>query len=332
MKGASRTRPARAARVAVTDLESLRSEVIAGLMDSTPHLPCKLFYDQRGAELFDAITRTEAYYPTRVETGILERAKLEIGERLGPHAYVVELGSGSGRKTTILLDALEQPAGYTPIDVSQEQLFRFAARLRRSRPQLQVRPLCADYTQPFELPPRPPRAERTLCFFPGSTIGNFEPLDALRFLRSLRALCGRNGALLIGVDLKKDRATLEHAYNDPEGITAAFNLNILAHINRKLSADFELSAFRHHAMYNDCAGRIEMRLMVTRDQLVTIPRTTRPDARIRLLAGQSIVTEHSYKYDTQEFECLAMTAGFQREQLWTDSERQFAVFLFKDKD
>ena len=326
MNSASRVRPARARRPEYAD-DALRAEVVTNLQATPPRLPCKLFYDQRGAELFDAITRTQAYYPTRVEIGILEAARREIAELVGAHAYVVELGSGSGRKTQILLDALDRPAGYTPIDVSYEQLHAFAAALRRSRPELLVRPLCADYTRPFELPARPPGAERTLVFFPGSTIGNFEPLEALRFLRRLRSHCTPDGALLIGVDLKKDRATLEHAYNDPEGITAEFNLNILAHINGKLGADFVLPAFRHHAIYNEAAARIEMHLISLVDQTVTIPGST--DTRIHFAAGQNIVTEHSYKYDLAEFERLGVSAGFRCERRWTDKAERFAVFLFR---
>jgi dimethylhistidine N-methyltransferase len=309
--------------------QALREEVIRGLSGSPRSLPCKLFYDARGAELFDAITRTEAYYPTRVETQILRAALPEIRQLIGKSAYVVELGSGSGYKTQILLDALEQPAAYTPIDVSREQLYAFASQLRRARPTLIVRPLFADYTQPFELTARPGEAGRTVFFFPGSTIGNFEPFEALGFLRNLRRMSRRNGGLLIGVDLKKDRATLEHAYNDPEGITEAFNLNILSHINTRFGADFEVSAFRHHAFYNETAGRIEMHLISTEPQTITIPRQPdSPPARIELAAGEAIVTEHSYKYDLEEFECLAARAGFTRERSWTDSGSRFAVCLF----
>lgn len=302
-------------------------EIIEGLRRQPYHLPCKLFYDEAGARLFDEITRTNAYYPTRAETAILRAHAHEIADWVGPLARVVELGSGSGMKTRILLDALHMPERYLPIDVSREQLLRYAATLRADRPSLNVEPLCLDYTQPFTLPRATASARRTVVFFPGSTIGNFSPTEALRFLRRLRHIGGRGGALIIGVDLRKDARIINRAYNDPEGITARFNLNILAHVNALTGADFDPANFEHHAFYDEARGRIEMHLRSRMDHIVYL--RPRPDSTLPVpfSAGDSILTEYSYKYDVDEFTNLAGRAGYRPSRVLLDSENLFSVHL-----
>jgi dimethylhistidine N-methyltransferase len=300
-----------------------RSELLQALHESPRRIPARFFYDRRGAELFDAITRTDAYYPTRVETGILRAHAAQLADHIGRHARIVELGTGSGAKTQILLDAVAQPATYIPIDVACTQLQAVAAHLRQRYPALTVLPVCADYTQTLELPAERNGKGRTVVFFPGSTIGNMEPQDARTFLRRLTAVTGEEGLLVIGVDRKKDRRVLELAYNDPEGVTAAFNLNILAHVNRILGSDFELSGFRHYAYYNGTAGRIEMHLVSLRDQTVRIPDED-GNISLRLRQDEPIVTEHSYKYDIDEFQRLARAAGYVPIDVFTDAGHRFA--------
>ncbi len=310
-------RAAEAARAA------LRAEILEGLRAPSKRLPCKLFYDARGAELFERITTLRAYYPTRTELGILERALPEIAAFAGPDARVVELGSGSGRKTRLLLRALDRPAAYTPVDISRAQLAELAVELAAEFPDLQVSPVAADYTRDFHLPPRLARHGRTLAFFPGSTIGNFEPDQALDFLRRTRAIVGDDGAFLVGVDFVKDIRTLERAYNDPEGVTAAFNLNMLTHVNRILGTDFHVARFRHAAIFDARASRIEMRLISFYAQLVRVPG----EAPIFFRPGEHIVTEHSYKYEPSAFTALAARAGFRVQRLWTDPRQWFGLYL-----
>ncbi len=304
-----------------------RSDILTALASTPRRLPSRFFYDRRGSELFEAITCTQAYYPTRAETSILRAHAQQLAQYIGPCARILEFGTGSGAKTQILLDAVRQPATYIPIDVACAQLERVAARLRQHYAALTVLPVCADYTQPLELPVPGNGAGRTIIFFPGSTIGNMEPHEALQFLRRLSTVAGSDGLLIIGVDRKKDRPTLEAAYNDVQGITAAFNINILAHVNRILGSDFDLLAFRHYAFYNSAAGRIEMHLVSTRDQVVCIPQPAACDLTLRLRAGEPIVTEHSYKYDVAEFQHLAHMAGYKPITALTDAGQRFAVHV-----
>ena len=311
----------RAAAQAARD--ALRAEILAGLRAPAKHLPCKLFYDARGADLFERITTLPEYYPTRTELGILEHALPEIAALTGRDARVVEYGSGSGRKTRLLLRALESPAAYAPVDISRLQLGEVAHALGREFPELHVTPVAADYTADFHLPPRQARHGRTLAFFPGSTIGNFEPEQALHFLNRVRALVGDDGALLIGVDFVKDIRTLERAYNDAEGVTAAFNLNMLTHVNRLVGTDFHVGRFRHAAVFDARASRIEMRLISFYAQVVRVPDA--PPFFLR--PGEHITTEHSYKYQPSAFTELAARAGFRVQRLWTDARRWFGVFL-----
>jgi uncharacterized SAM-dependent methyltransferase len=287
----------------------LYEEIVAGLRLPAKRLPCKLLYDETGAALFDRICELEAYYPTRTELSILRAHIGEIAARIGPRARVVEFGSGSGVKTRILLRRLDSPVAYTPIDISAAQLADFARRTARAHPRLEVLPVHGDFTRPVSLP-RPSRpAARTVAFFPGSTIGNLEPLEAERFLRRTARLCGAGGKLLIGVDLRKDRRTLD-----------------LRHINRRYGADFDLEAFWHRAIFNDAESRIEMHLLSRRGQWVHL-RGPGARLRVRIAAGESIVTEYSYKYEPEGFARIAERAGFAVERAWIDPRRLFSVQL-----
>ena len=295
-------------------------EVVRGLQQPQKSLPCKLFYDERGSRLFDRITELDEYYPTRTELAIMEQHVGEMTTLLGSGCLLVEYGSGSSTKTRLLLDRLEAPAGYVPIDISAEHLARSAAALTAEYPHLEVLPVCADYTRPFDLPTPSRPAARSAAYFPGSTIGNFEPEAARRFLAGAAGLAGPKGALLIGVDLKKDPQLLHDAYNDRLGVTAQFNLNILAHLNAALDADIRLDAFRHYAFYNPTFGRIEMHLVSLEDQQIRLG-----GGAISFRAGESIWTESSYKYRPDEFEALAAAAGWRVECVWTDPRALFSV-------
>lgn len=297
---------------------ALREEVLHGLRAQRKTLPPKLFYDDRGARLFERICALPEYYPTRVELEILRARLGEIARLAGPRCAVIEYGSGAGVKVRLLLDALH-PVSFTAIDISEKQLLGVTRRLRQQYPEIEMHPVCADYTRPFALPPLPPHARR-LAFFPGSTIGNFHPGRATEFLRNVRELVGPRGAMLLGVDRRKEPSVLEAAYNDAAGVTAAFNLNMLARLNRELDADFDLSRFRHHAFFNDGAGRIEMHLVSLNAQTVRVAGET-----IRFDAGESIWTESSYKYDREELDRVVGGAGFRVDRLFTDSDNRFWV-------
>jgi dimethylhistidine N-methyltransferase len=299
-----------------------RQSVLRGLAGARKSLECKYFYDERGSALFDEICRQPEYYPTTIETGILERCAAGIAGVTGPGAELVELGSGASLKTRIVLRALQRPARYVPVDISAEYLQGAAASLAGEFPDLDIRPVIADFTAPFRLPARVSGQPR-LVFFPGSTIGNFHPRDAARFLgKTCRELSA--DALLIGVDLKKDRAVLDAAYNDAAGVTAAFNLNLLERINRELDANFDLGAFGHQAGYVERRGRIEMHLRSLRDQEVRVA-----GRKIHFAAGESIHTENSYKYSVDEFRELATRSGWQMTHSWLDDRALFAVYLLK---
>ncbi len=300
--------------------QEMRTEVISGLTRRPKAIPSKYFYDERGSRLFDAITELDAYYPTRTERAIMEANVAEMAARIGPNSLLVEYGSGSSRKTRILLDALPDLAGYVPIDISREHLLRTAAELSAAYPDLDVLPVCADYTSAFSLPAPEVPPTRTVVYFPGSTIGNFTPSEARAFLEHIAEVAGTGGGLLIGVDLRKDPAVIEAAYNDPEGVTAAFNRNVLAHINRELDADFDLDRFEHLAFYDAEHGRIEMHLVSLSDQCVRIGST-----RIPFREHERILTEYSYKYSLEGFAALAGASGFEVVKVWTDPKRFFSV-------
>lgn len=306
---------------ALPERDALLDEILTGLYQRPKSLPCKLFYDERGSRLFEEICELEEYYPTRTELGILRAHALEIIGGLDQGSVLVEYGSGAGVKTRILLDALVRPYAYVPIDISRSALTESAEALAASYPELQVRPLCADYTQELELPPdlagRP-----VVGFFPGSTIGNFEPRAAIQFLRRIRQLCGREGRFVIGVDLKKERSILEAAYNDEKGVTARFNANILRVINREHGGHFDVEAFRHRAVYDADSGRVEMHLVSQRRQRVRVATSW-----IELEENEPIVTEHCYKFDPDQFASLAAESGFDVAGVWLDARRYFSVEL-----
>jgi dimethylhistidine N-methyltransferase len=300
---------------------AILGEVLHGLAQTPKRLPCKLFYDALGSRLFERICDLKEYYLTRTELGILHRHAADMAAAAGPECVLVEFGSGASVKTRVLLDVLERPKAYVPIDISRSALEASVLALRSAYPSLDVSPVCADYLQELELPARGP-CGRTLVFFPGSTIGNFDPPEAVAFLRRVRELCAPSGLLLIGVDLKKDRATLEAAYDDRAGVTAEFNRNILRVVNRECRAGFALESFAHRAVYDERAGRIEMHLVSRLRQTVEVG-----DRRVAFEAGEHIVTEHCYKYDLDQFRGLARKGGFEPRRDWTDAKGRFSVQL-----
>jgi dimethylhistidine N-methyltransferase len=311
----------------VVDLEPSKSdflsEAIAGLSRQPRTLPCKYFYDERGAALFQKICDLPEYYITRTETAILRLHAHEMADCIGPRCELIGLGTGAGTKTRILLEELDATAVYIPVDISKEQLRRSTALFRKIFSGLEILPVCADYLEPFDLPSPSRKALRKVVYFPGSTIGNFEPADAIIFLRRLAVLCAENGALLIGADLQKDRRVLERAYNDSASVTTQFNLNLLARANRELGADFDLKQWQHYAIYNPDEGRIEIYLISRIDQTVHFA-----GREFHFNSGERIVTEFSYKYAPKQFIELARAAGFNFGQMWTDAARLFGVFYF----
>jgi len=297
---------------------SLREEVLQGLARRPRAIPPKFFYDLRGSALFEAICRTPEYYPTRTEVALLCTHAAEIARLIDSDCLLVELGSGGSEKVRLLLEAL-RPGAYMPVDISRDHLLATARSLAADYPWLDVHAACIDYSAIWHLPYSPAHMKK-VAFFPGSSIGNFEPAEAVTFLRRLAAVVGREGGVLIGVDLKKDIAVLNAAYNDAQGITAAFNLNLLTRINRELQADFDLKGFSHLAFYNEPRGRIEMHLVSRRPQTVRID-----GARFAFSQGERIHTECSYKYQIEEFHALAWRAGLSPIAVWTDRERLFSL-------
>jgi dimethylhistidine N-methyltransferase len=301
----------------------MEREVLDGLARPVKTLPPKFFYDQHGSELFDRITDLAEYYPTRTEEKILASCVKEVAELVGPHVRVVEIGSGSSKKTGVLLRALHSPRQYVPIDIAGDFLEAASERMRREHPGLDVAPVHGDYTQPIKLP-KVEGAKGNLAFFPGSTIGNFEPADAIAFLRRIAGMVGAGGRLLLGVDLRKDPVRLHAAYNDAEGLTAQFNLNVLARINKEVGADFALDRFRHYAFYEPVHGRIEMHLVSLADQTVKIA-----DQPVDFKLGETIRTEYSYKYTAEGIGELARAAAMKVERLWRDADNLFSVSLLR---
>ncbi|HEY5899446.1 MAG TPA: L-histidine N(alpha)-methyltransferase [Burkholderiales bacterium] len=295
-----------------------RRDVLEGLARPQKALPPKYFYDAAGSRLFERICRLREYYPTRVELGITRRHLAQIAAFCGKRCALLEYGSGESLKTRLLIRAL-RPSVYIPVDISDDALRAAAKRLGREFPWLQLRPTPGDFSRPLDLPAFPSRARRVV-YFPGSTIGNLSPDEAHAFLNTTRAQVGAEGAMLVGVDLKKDANVLHAAYNDAKGVTAAFNLNLLARINRELGGNFRLERFAHYAFYNPMAGRIEMHLVAREAQTVTIGAY-----RFAFGRGESIHTENSYKYTVDEFRQLAARAGFRAVKLWTDAKALFSV-------
>ena len=303
-----------------TDHYRDRDEVIAGLSRRKKRIAPKYFYDARGSQLFDRITELPEYYLTNAELDIMDAHVDEMAEDIGPRANVVELGAGSGLKTRELLRHLDDPACYVPVDISAEHLEQTADALRDDFQELPVSPVAADFTRPFDLPELPEDAQRNVVYFPGSTIGNFRNGAAMDLLEHARSIAGEGGALLIGADLQKDVDIIERAYNDSAGVTAEFNLNMLRHLNEAFDADFDLDAFRHKAHYKASKGRIEMRLVSQRDQVVQIG-----DEAIEFRKGEAIITEYSHKYTLQGFAAMAGVAGFSVKRVWMDPDKLFSV-------
>ena len=307
--------------------EAFREEVLAGLGAEPKWLSPKWLYDEKGSQLFDRITDLPEYYPTRVESGIIAEHVGDMAEAIGSGSVLLEFGSGSSIKTRILLDRLDSLSSYVPIDISEEHLLATASALRADYPNLDVVPVVADYTEPIELPRAVETEARRVAYFPGSTIGNFHPEEALRFLTQVADLCGSRGGLLLGVDLKKDPRVLHAAYNDAAGVTAQFNLNLLTRMNRELDADFDLEAFVHYAFYNPEEGRIEMHIVSLRDQVVEVAGET-----FSFGSGESLWTESSYKHGVEQFGRVAAQAGFSIRHVWTDEARWFGVLYLELDD
>ncbi len=296
------------------------TDVLAGLSRPQKEIPCKWLYDTRGSHLFERICELDEYYPTRTELGIMESHARAMAALLGPGCTLVEYGSGSSLKTRLLLQHLASPAAYVPVDISARALADATARLARGFPELPILPVCGDFTAPLELPLSGIAARPIAVYFPGSTIGNFHKPDVVAFLRAVSRQCGPGGGLLIGVDLRKERTVLERAYDDARGVTAAFDLNVLVRANRELDADFRLDRFRHESLFDERHGRVEMHLVATVGQLVTVGGQT-----FRFAEGESIWTESSYKYGMREFAALAALAGWRCERTWTDERAWFSV-------
>jgi dimethylhistidine N-methyltransferase len=313
------------ASATATDADFL-ADVIAGLSSHPRTLPCKYFYDARGSELFQKICELPEYYLTRAELQILERYSGDIARQLGRGIELIGLGTGAGTKTRILLEKLQAPIAYVPVDISKEQLERSTSLFQKIFPKLEILPVYADYLEPVKLPSLSQEPTRKIVYFPGSTIGNFEPLAAGKFLQRISNYIGTGGGLLIGVDLEKDRHVLERAYNDSAGITAQFNLNLLARANRELGANFDLKHWRHYAFYNSTEGRIEIYLVSEADQTVRLA-----GHQFDFHAGEKITTEYSYKHTPESFSELASDAGFDFAQMWTDDAHLFGVFYFTVK-
>ncbi|AHA29923.1 L-histidine N(alpha)-methyltransferase [Exiguobacterium sp. MH3] len=301
-----------------TPQQNMRLEVIEGLMREQKVLPAKYFYDHIGSQLFEQITQQPEYYPTRTELAILEQHRAEIARSIGDVHTLIEYGSGSSRKIQILLETFTHLDTYMPIDISKDFLMESARQLSERYPALHIKAVCGDYSQSISLPVE--ESQKRVIFFPGSTIGNFEPEEAMRFLRHSSRILETGDGFLIGVDLKKSVDVLERAYNDAAGVTAAFNLNMLTHLNQMLEGTFDVTRFEHHAFYNEEKGRIEMHLRSQLDQLVQVGDVTVPFKQ-----GETIHTENSYKYSKEEFETLARQSGFHSVNCWIDDDERFSV-------
>jgi dimethylhistidine N-methyltransferase len=300
----------------------IHSEIIAGLSASPKILSPKFFYDEIGSQLFDQICELPEYYPTRTEIGLLKEYGCEIAETVGQDSVLLELGSGSSTKIRLLLELL-RPSTYIPIDISKAHLQASANTIGQSYPWLTVHAICADYSQPWELP-YPVIGENVAVFFPGSSIGNFEPDRAIDLLKTVGDKVGAGVGLLIGVDLKKDANILNSAYNDAQGVTADFNKNMLSHINQTMSANFDLKGFVHQAFYNESKGRIEMHLVSQKDQSIQVAGET-----IEFTKGESLHTECSYKYSIAEFQALAAHAGLEPVKVWQDDNALFSIHYLR---
>ncbi|MCP1728538.1 dimethylhistidine N-methyltransferase [Natronospira proteinivora] len=300
--------------------QTFLAEVIEGLSAPQKWISSMYFYDAEGSRLFDRICELSEYYPTRTELQIFNEHIDAIRDTLGESVLLIEPGSGSSLKTRTLLAALRNPAAYVPVEISKDHLLAAVQRLEAEFPHIPILPVCADFTSPFQIPKPEQPPQRSVIFFPGSTIGNFDPEDAVELLKTMRNKVDDNGGLLIGVDLRKDPMILEKAYNDHDGVTAQFNLNLLRRINRELDADFDLDAFSHRAVWNEAQSRIEMHLVSEREQTVTVGGQA-----FHFQAGEYILSESSYKFTFRGFEALAAQAGWTVKRCWTDNREWFSV-------
>ncbi|WP_250623759.1 L-histidine N(alpha)-methyltransferase [Pinirhizobacter soli] len=291
-----------------------------GLRANPKRLPSRLFYDERGSQLFEAICEQPEYYLTRAEIALMQEHASDIAAALGPDVRLVEYGSGSGIKTRLLLEQLPTPVAYVPVEISRSALLDSVATLSTVFPQVPMQPVCADFTQPLRLPVPVRSPRRTVIYFPGSTIGNFVARDAVAIMRLMRAEMGDNGAVLIGVDLKKDPALIEAAYNDAAGITGEFTLNMLVRLNREVGSDFDIASFAHRAHYNQMAGRIETTLVSTQRQDVHVGNEV-----FAFGEDEAMQVEYSCKYSLEDFAELADKAGLRVGHVWFDAEKQFSV-------
>lgn len=294
-------------------------EVCEGLSRAQKTLPCKYFYDDKGSRLFEKICELPEYYITRTELALLEKIKTDLAELIGKNATIIEPGAGAGIKIRTLLKAIDNPESYVPMDISEEFLFYSAQIIQKEFPKIEIMPIKGDFSHPVKWLGKPDNNNRVV-FFPGSTIGNFEKHQAVKFLSNMHLLMGKDGALIIGVDLVKEQSILESAYNDSKGITEAFNKNLLDRINRNLNADFDLNQFDHDAIYNQQRQRIEMHLVSRQQQTVKIN-----GASFSFLTGETIHTENSHKYSVQGFLQMALEAKLKCVKTWTDDQQMFSI-------
>lgn len=299
-------------------------DVRKGLAQTPKRIASKYFYDSRGSALFEEICKQPEYYLTRTELSILQDNAADIAHAIGPNALLVEYGSGAGIKTRLLLDAMDEPVGYVPVEISPSALNASIEILAEEFPDVDMLPVTADFTQPVDLPSPEQTARRTVVFFPGSTLGNFEQREAIALLRTMSIEIGRNGTAIVGIDLKKDSAILEAAYNDAAGVTRDFTLNLLTRINRELDADFDLACFQHRARYNALAGRIETHIVSLADQAVRVGEQS-----ISFTKDEAMLVEYSCKYSPEDFAAMAAKAGLRVVRTWTDAQRWFAVEMLE---
>jgi dimethylhistidine N-methyltransferase len=295
-------------------------DVLAGLRRPRKRLSCRFFYDERGSRLFDEICRLDEYYLTRTETAIMEQYAHEMADQIDNGVRLVEFGSGSSIKTRFLLDRLSEPVAYVPVDISRKHLYRTAKGLAKDYPHLEVLPVCADFRREFVIPEPKRPATHTAVYFPGSTIGNYLPHEASEILTHTAALTGNGGGLLIGIDLKKDAEILERAYDDAQGVTAEFNLNLLRRMQQELDAELNEEAFEHYSFYNPDAGRVEIYIRSLEEQSIRVAGEVFP-----FREGELIHTEYSHKYTVEQFAVIAKEAGLTLRKSWTDSNNYFAV-------
>ena len=300
------------------DAANIREEVLRGLLSEPKYIPTFYHYDERGSQLFDRITTLPEYYLTRLDIEILKSFGAEIAQVIGPRCEIVEFGSGMNEKTLILLETLQQPSAYIPMDISLAPLLELAREIARRFPQIKVLPVCADYNHELQLPTTE-GSQRSVVYFPGSTIGNFEVGEAVAFMRRCRELVGLSGGMLVGVDLRKDRSIIQPAYDDSAGVTREFGMNVLHRLARDFHTKVPLENFHHISPYNEEEGRIESYVVCDRDTVLTLN-----GEQIAIAAGERILTEYSYKFSLEQFAALAEQAGFRVDQVWTDPRGWFS--------